>query len=914
VAAVKLRRSGRTADGTLNSGSNYIPSDVEGHKLKKEQPRAIDWYDSLETHELRHTEQYASWGPLFWGWFPIALLNEAFWSGDRGWAKEISQLFTPGGLLNFTFGNLWGGIAMAIYSLFRSVDIKTYPAAVEQDGRALRLLDAAGRSAMNGVARVIVKKDDHSAVRAVTDVAGGVLTLTSAVDYRDQVEVTAYTQQRLDSKKDAHDYFPALVDAQDRSVIRPQPLDGKTLSLKRDDRVRVITDHDVFPRRVDQIDGDGAAHLNNSIPEGSEVRVGKIGDGDPLSELDVKFLDETFDADWMRNVTDPYGRWVFKAEDKKGFWKVVAEVGRGLLSSRAFSVLLPPGWYFQDNLPQQLSSTNGVLSQIEQEASDDSGHVYSPLAKLRVAPEVVGDLGRFWFFTHWSFARATLQALRGDGPGIHHRPTPRLMPGYTATAATSGFPNLTIEAPAAGNDPGGALPDMLAQKPGADPRDAMAPVIVPMGAVARDALEGPRSFIGSPRAYIPTEPPISRCTGLYAAFTRPGKHRLTVENDAGFEISHKAQTTKRWDTWNVILNLFTSQPTQTILFDLPIKPVEVKAMGIARADDARIEVVLTQKLKFTVEPGGARRYGLTMRRPRTGDILRSDGPDSFRARAKTGFDRVELSRVYRYDAKADSFDSDVLNQHKMHLPRDLYVPVRRFLIAVVDTLPLRGKLSIADADVLKGPPGKPPVIRPGSEAYLLVPANVLRLPVLVKPIVYDPPPPAPPAPVPSPPPFAVVPYTDPTTPVERVPDPPPEVKAFVAPEGRVLRINFAAEEPPEEKATLVYQLQVGLPGDSGTLRATVELKPHLLVRRVSGNGYDLAKGTSVDFKAFDPDDAGASPVELETPVITPDTGVGVVMNPDRTFKLIASAAGTYQVSVARKGKPKERGLRTIQVH
>ena len=64
-------------------------------------------------------------------------------------------------------------------------------------------------------------------------------------------------------------------------------------------------------------------------------------------------------ADWMRYLTDPYGHWIFKAEDKHGFWKFVTEVGRGLLSSRAFSVLFPPGWYFFDNLPQQLLS-NGV--------------------------------------------------------------------------------------------------------------------------------------------------------------------------------------------------------------------------------------------------------------------------------------------------------------------------------------------------------------------------------------------------------------------------------------------------------------------------------------------------------------------------------------------------------------------------
>jgi hypothetical protein len=747
-----------------------------------------------------------------------------------------------------------------------------------------------------------VQSGDHTAVRAVARLEANLVTLVSPVSFAGEVRVAPYTTRNIDTASDWYTYFPANVEVGQRHRIRPQAVNGETLATNLDDRVIVLTEDATERFTVTLVNPDGSLDLSDSVPGNSpEVRVAKIGEGDPLSDWDTRLLDDYLAADWVRYVTDPWGM-ALQAPSEEGFGKFVVSTGRSLFSSRAWSLFFPPGWYFWDNMIAQLAN-DGVLSQIEQDASEESGNLYTPLSKMPIKPEYVGDIGRFWHFpildNHWASINedSTLQKGQGNSPGTHHRTTPRLIPDFVSTAAAPAPPNGAVEAPASTDAHGDALPDVFVVKNSTDPRDV--------------TINVPRSFIASARGEIPTEPGIERCTGLYVAFTRPGKHRLTVANSPRdlavpleFDLPHnyatKAAAAQEAHRWRFLppVRLFSDPEMQTIRFDVEVKPVTVRAGGREHADGTTIELVLTQRLPFKVEPDGARRYNLTLLRPKEGEVLRADDATTLRARTRTGREQIELSRVYRYNAASKQFDDRVLNQHGVHLPHDIYIPIRRFTVSVVDTIPFRKQLSLDDADRL---PAATPA-HPGDALFLLVPAAVLRPPELQKPIVYNPTAVLPPA------------FTDVVPQITVPADLPAAVKAFVAPDGQALKVLFPVDTPPEENATLVFKINVGVPGNSGVLTATLALQPHFVIRRAVGAGFDFAPGDTADMHCVDP---GGASVAIDAPVITPSVGVTAALTGVNSFKITVAGDAPkrdYQVLVTRKNEPEQKALRTLHVH
>src|SRR6185369_7188565 len=97
------------------------------------------------------------------------------------------------------------------------------------------------------------------------------------------------------------------------------------------------------------------------------------------------------------------------------------------------------------------------------------------------------------------------------------------------------------------------LPDVFVDKPGANPHDA-------------DQTLDPVGFSPSARGFIPVPAGVQRTSGMYVAFTRHGKHRVTVVNGIPFALEAREAQEK---------HLLLRAVPQTIFHDIEIKPVDV---------------------------------------------------------------------------------------------------------------------------------------------------------------------------------------------------------------------------------------------------------------------------------------------------------------------------------------------------
>jgi hypothetical protein len=116
-------------------------------------------------------------------------------------------------------------------------------------------------------------------------------------------------------------------------------------------------------------------------------------------------------------------------------------------------------------------------------------------------------------------------------------------------------------------------------------------------------------------------------------------------------------------------------------------------------------------------PNGARRYAVTVPRPRTGAGLRIPDPLLIEAQQANVTEHAEVSRLYRFDPVNQQYDDPVLQKHGIHLPTDIHIPLRRFAIEVIDTLPVRNALSLEPAANITE-------LGPTQEAFILVPTAI----------------------------------------------------------------------------------------------------------------------------------------------------------------------------------------------
>ncbi len=871
VLVTGYRDAGNTAAGAaLSAGTLLVPED---------ETVEIDRRQSLTDHELTHTLQYSRWGPLWFCYFPMLLLElpvelatdaerpefGPFFDGTltaaghswdlaladgadpglsvgdtvqivqgasavdtvvRGvdgrtlhlrtkdgsavpptgavharhrhdgdvWSGIVDalQLFTHGGLLNSVVGTTWGGILWALGKLFwglgraigGSGDL--YPASVQgPERRLVRLTSAEGQSGLADATQVIIRQGDVTVVRS-GGVAGDLLTLQEPLTFDGDVQVARYASLDPGNAFAWFSYHAATVPDPDNPFRIEVP--GHGGDFHEQDRIEIRYRDQTFRSYVMRVDGD-AVEIEDRVPvTGGEtsLRVAVVGASDPMGQAD-SYLATELGMGWMRWLFDPWGRIGLAVGPDPAWLNMVLRVVRYLVGTQMWSMLPVLGYVFYGRF-----FVAEHLARIEQEASQESGDLYTPLS--RVTGEVrgadgfgnrelvVGDVARL---RNWTLFRASslIDATFQDGPGVHRLSQRLRVVVDRAPTAAAAEPNGAVET--GGTDPAAALYDRFTAKNPSSPR-GLASATNPLG------------FVPSALGYIPDAPTTVRHVGGYAAFTRPGSHRLTVENDidpSGTSASQQAQEAREAQ----------DRERQTVFFDVTARDVVVQVNGQAVADGGTIRLVHTQEALVTVAPdgveAGARRFRATVTRPDDGPVLRIRNDRRLLAQDTDGAgEPVEVCRFYAFDPATGSYADPSLAAFGTHLGGDLYIPVRRFTVDVVATVPLRGSADPAAAALTE--------LAQGAEGVLLVP-TALRGAVSLTRIDGH----APGA-------------GDPVPAVTRVDDPGEAVRAFLGTAGVAFTVRFPADPAVAGTVPVVLSIPVGVPGGlTSTLTASFDLVP-----------------------------------------------------------------------------------------
>lgn len=700
---------------------------------------------------------------------------------DRAFA--FFDLLTHGGLLNVLAGTTWGGIfwllGKGVYGLGRAIagtgDL--YPATVQAGGGALTLSNEADTQNIRAEGRVIVRQGNDTVVRSMTR-AGTVVTLQAGVTFTGDVQVAMYDTHDPGSAFDWRDYHHATADADNPFVIDVAAADG-SLSLSPEDRVTVRYRDDDFNTDVLAVTGT-VVELLDAVPvrDGElSLRIAKIGASDPLGNADSAAMVE-MGMGWMKWIFDPYGQIEYAAAPREEWAHWLLRVMRWLLGTQNFS-LLPGGYLWWGRLIPLIVGPEEVTP-IEQEASEESGDLYTPLARVLGQREdngfarhrmVVGDIVRY---RYWPGDRHRSFVVRGrlERPGIHYNVSDlRALPNRDPVGDGSGGPDWPVSVGSA-PEPGTFVAEPFTVRD-TDPR--VVPPADP-GLATADPLGFRPSQLGS----VPVGARVQRMASGYVAFTRPGEHRLTTVNVAGVTEAVDASNRER----------------QRLFFDVTADDVTVTAAGLVvdltdPGNSDHITMVPFQRAEVTVGPNGSRTYRLTVPDPAQGAVRTEDTLHLVGTRSSAGVRiPVEVSRLYvvtdgRYGPGGLAFAG-------MHLSRDVHIPVRHFTVEVVETLPLRRTHDRAAAGVTS--------LARGDEAFLLVPAPIVRTPTVTS--------------IAGTPPAAGAP-----SPVTRV-DAEGATATFLGTTGAAFRVRFPADSPTGE---LVITVVVGTAGRTAELTTRVAL-------------------------------------------------------------------------------------------
>ncbi|HEY3185146.1 MAG TPA: hypothetical protein VGJ77_20060 [Gaiellaceae bacterium] len=679
-------------------------------------------------------------------------------------------------------------------------------------------------------------------------------------------------------------FFPGTTpDASRPNRIHVASSNGSTLSLAPNDLVEV-TDGTSFRRTKVRALADGDIDLDDP-PPAATFQIAKVGSDDPTLEID-SWVSTNTGLGGLQYAFDPYGEIAVRnAPDPSSFWFYFARIARDLFGSTAWSGL-PFGYFWFDNAVHN-SDGHGHLSQMEQQASEESGEVYSPIGRLRGRLEYVGDVARYWYFIDARHGSVVLDD-RQDAPGVLLTSDQRLVPAVVTnapptppggTAPTPPDPNGWRQVPADPLRPGLALPDELVRKKPAQPNAA--------------AETGPRSFAVADRGWIPASPRLERTSGVYVSFSAPGRHLVSTRN--GIDGDWKAREAQ-------------DRGKQQLWFEKTVADVEVRVAGtvVPRPADPttplpRVRLVQRQRATIEVTPNGDRIHAAALVRPASGLVLRAVGPLVVAAQGTNGVEPVQLDRVHAYDGTSHAFATEALHTRGVHLPEDLRIPVRLFEVEVVDTLPLRRAADPASEEIVTA--------RPGESAFVLVPAQVSR-PLALAAVRY---------------PGGAPDRTRNPAPVVTAPPSPAALAAFLG-SGAVFQVAFPAGDPPEETAELTLDVDVVGPVPPGTpaaaigavlgsnslhsiLTALVTLEPHFqLVKQPAGGDFTVARGSSITLRATH----GVTPGAV---TVTPAAGVTVTKaGSDITLAVDAAAApGRRRVVVDDSTDATKKGGRTVEI-
>ena len=808
--------------------------------------------------------------------------------------EKVARALTPATLMNASIALTYGTMYQLIRRLFLLGSAlfgrdAQYEATIEDEGRGIRLKNAEQRTKFFDVERITIESSSATIVRSVLAPGPrgpeGVMRLSQPSTVQGEVKIQPFSQKSPRALWDTRNYFPAeLVEGQ-RTSLRVLPVGSDRLSLAAFDRVMVLSDseqsrglwpwpYSTWSSKITAVNGD-VVELEDppplpegELPRGAVFRVSKIGSEEPFGSLDSRLLDDWAGLGWVRWVTDPFSQLQVRTQSRRGsFLDILYRSMRYLLGTSGWSLLLP-GVYFFDNFFLRGFQYDPHLSWMEQDASEESGELYTPIGRLRgqitsngfaSAKTMVGDIFRYWYFPEQSLESiASMAGTPQDAPGIHITPEPRVLPLVTAEVAGGAAPNNGAAAPAVAQEPGLAVSDVFTTKVFADPRDT--------------ATNNPRSFIASNRGWIPTGPLVDRTYGIYVSFTRPGTHRVSVRDG----VSDSADGREAHD-----------KEKQRLFYKVEVADVAVKIAGRSVARGDTIRLLQLQQVEVDVQPVDERRYIATLLQPQNGIVLRGvpSREKAIAAQRRNGTETVQIDRVYRFDATARTFDSGGLVQHGMHTPSDVRVSVREFSIEVVNVLPVLAPLP---TDLTTDPyTVAAATLRSGGEVFILVCAPVVS--------------------------FAL---TNPGTgnPVAADATPPEAdnpVRLFVgAPNGAVFRVSLDVNDPPEEPVNLTFNANVGTPGDNVPVSATFPLTPHFRLTSPTGS-FDAARNADFFLNTTDNVTVGQGGVTVIPPAgvtVTNVSGFQITLRIDA-----AAAVGPRRVLVQKFGEPNVKGARTINI-
>jgi len=803
------------------------------------------------------------------------------WHGVPEWIINILQILTHGGIMNATVGTVYGGLFFLIYRgiyglahLSESRAGRYYDVSFEDSGLRLHLAGEEGLTALRGASRVIVKSGETTVVREVASISGPDITLSARVSFTGTGGISPYTTHDPTSALDPYSYYPAQVaDLNQPARITLQPVNGESLSLTVYDRVKMLVGNQSKTTVVMHVSGN-TAELKDAppLPDGeTSLRVAKVGHNDAMGWVD-DWLMEYFDMGWMKWLFDPYGQIDYQFRPSN-WTQTFTRVTRYIFGTQSWCVIPGAGFFWHDNAFKQ-TKNKGHMSWMEQQASEESGDLYSAFCRLRNKPRYVGDIGRFWYFA-WPggnrYTFSVITANRLDAPGVHYDDAnkPRLLPLVTGGAPAAQNPNGDSMAPAGSGE---CLADGFARRNWAAPNNT--------------PMNDPPSFAPSETALIPTSASLERCGGAYVTFTRSGRHRLSVPNSAGSDMADSLEVQRDWGK-------------QNIYYDLDeVEDVSVTCAGLTVANNATLFLMETQQARIKVTPNNTRRYALTVTDPAgstfvqatdTALVARTPGSDAEQP--------VEISRRYAYNAADGTFDDPGLNHHKTHFFGDIHVPVRQFSVKIVRDLYFRSAIPTLAELSAAFDSHRTSLLRPGDTAYLLVPSPVTG--ALSRTAVSYPG--SPPSPG----------NVDPL-PSLTAQEPNPEGFDDYLGDGLIIQVTFPAQEPPQEETLMTFKIGIGRSGNSTEIETSITLKPHFML--LSAASYQAPATGALDLTCeVAPGDPA---VRGSNVVVTPSQGITTAVSGDgRTITLTTAGAspGIRTVKVEDAEHDGHFAVRTIEV-
>jgi len=781
------------------------------------------------------------------------------------------------------------------------------------------------------------------------------------------------------------DLFPGMVpDAGNPFVIQVPPKDGDAHGLEVHDKVEILADGVRDTHVVVAVDGQTVTLDTPTRYEGQnrDLQVGKIGEHHPMRFVS-NFLGDQLGTRNLRWFFDPFGQLFFEKDpNNKGSLDWALAFLRPFYSTTSWSGVGLLGGFWLD-IVYTTAFGEDYYSFMEQGASETSGDLYSPVGRLRGDLEYVGDLGRYFYYHDTRNATGVrLQILRtGDkeirfidsGPGgsrrietIGYRVGDEVTIAWTdgASLKTQFFEITRIEknlTPATltislntipGLDSIGGIPSGMApyfiisphfmdyedgeimpqnqgdapgvhrddylrtmplrSAPGAPPSPLPSPPVdepnlaaaspavssqaIPHGLYAknfqqplRPALADPDSYRPSSLGFVPGSSALQRSHGMYVSFSQPSNdpHRLTTANrtDRQRNLRRGRQAHKVCGTTR-----------QTLYFDQQVK--DVKLLHADKELTGSIDLVFCQKANIRIEPDKNRNYELTVLDPENDKVARGAGATYIIAQKTTGTTLAEIARIY--DGKSPP----------THLNQPFSVPVRALTINVKDTIELREEPDPNAAVVNRN-------AKPGDKFYMLVPAKLKEADLKkVQTINHS---------------KSPVNGAEPTD-SGMIPMKKKDLKKHVIDyigSGKVYEIHFREDNPPEEKATYSWDVQVEA-GQTyapktfdAVLKSEIKVEPHFRLESTPDPGkFTTLEGEGFSIK-LKPE---PNTIELDDEVIITSPNKNIV-NPARRFeatvkdggKLLEVVAtefittGIYEVLVRNKADKNQKARRTIEI-